>query len=201
MKKLFYAVALLIGVGFMFASCSKEGVDTGKLNGKWWVTEKVEARFNGQVVQPVVLEEDAEWGTNMRLRFDKSNVIVDNGDGQGTFAYSLSNNSLIISYISFPIVKQTNKELVGDMIVGKGQFINFILPDVHNGEVVTTYKGTKIYSDDGTDCWRACWYFNSKGEAVQCEHCEEEEWDEATGDYVITRDYWFDTERYYFKAE
>ena len=186
----------------MFASCNKEGLDTGELQGKWWVTEKVEARFNGQVVQPVVLEEDAEWGTYNRLLFEGSNVIIESNGQRSTFAYSLSNGTLSISGLSIPIVTQSNKELVGDMIVGKGQFLSLVLDDdVHNGKVVTTYKGTKIYSSDGTDFWRACWYFNSKGEAVQCEHCMEEEWDEATGKDVITRDYWFDTERYYLKAE
>lgn len=194
MKKIIYAVMLLLGLSIM-ASCEKEGTeaDKGKLEGKWWVAEKFEVRFNGEVIKSFPTLEEAEWIVD-KGHFENGNVMLETDGDIGTYSYSFYNNTLIILGISLDIVKLTSKELVLDMILGKGNLIQWEITaeDLKEGQLLAQYKGKDIYSRSGITYLPPYWYYDNKGNAVLCGHY---------GDLGDSNMYWYDTERYYFKAE
>ena len=181
---------LLLGMSVM-ASCEKEGgdADKGKLEGKWWVTTKAEAIFNGKVVKSISSQDADYYG---KALFENGNCTFESFEDNLTYvgSYSFLGDIIYVEALffayKFHVVKLSSKEGIVDIFVNEFDLIS--LPDdLSEGKVVDTFEGKDIYYGD-----YAYWYYDNKGKPVQC-LCGEED-DNYAG-------FWYDTERYYFKAE
>ena len=190
MKRILYAVMLLIGMSIM-VSCEKEGGvgDNSNLEGKWWNTTKEEAIFNGKVVNTATGLNSDFWG---KVLFENGNYtfesLNDKSTHVGSYSYlgDIINVEVIFSAYKFHIVKLSPKEGIADIFVK--EYLLISLPDdLSKGNVVDTFEGKEIYYDS-----YAYWYYDNKGKPVQCLRGGQE------GSGV---DFWYDTERYYFRAE
>ena len=216
MKKLFFSALLFLSLSIMFISCEKAGInDEGNLEGKWWIPVKGELIFNGKVVRD---KPKTDYVLDYKAYFEGGNyTCVDINSGESyVFGYSYLNGILRLAVqfgeaIELNINKLTRKEGVVDRYV---QSKSFDAPDgssIIRSSVIDTYLGTDIYGytlagvflyGEGVECW----YYNDKGEKVPCKfgnHSTSKVFNEKTGEYE-TKDsfeFWYDTERFYFKAE
>ena len=215
MKKLLFSALLFLGMGFLFISCEKVGInDEGKLEGKWWVPVKGELIFNGKVASNEPL---TDYILDYKAYFEDGNyTCVDINSGESyVFGYSLINGTLRLGVqfggaVELNISKLTRREGAVD------RYVQFKYPEVSNDSnikstVIDTYQGTDIYSyailsifvfTESIDCW----YYNNKGEKVPCKfgnHSTSKVFNENTGEYETkdSFDFWYDAERFYFKAE
>ena len=213
MKRLLYAVMLLLGMSVM-VSCEKEGGvgDKSNLEGKWWVPFKTEALFNGKVVGSVSYR-DTEYyygDYDYKALFQDGNcTLVDiNTDYRSVEPYSYLNGILTIIYKRIPILNLTSKEAtIGISVCDYSSVVvRETIGKPSNGRVLTTFEGINIYSENGEND-EPFWYYNKKGEVVQCfyNRCTSAEkvWDEEAWEYVwkYTFDYFIDDMRFYFRAE
>lgn len=173
-------------MGIMLCSCEKEGgeADKGKLEGKWWITTKEEALFNGKVVNTASAKDAEFYG---KALFENGNCTFEDLEYNHTYvgSYSYLGNVINVEGVfyafKFHVVKLTSKEGIVDIYANE---YSFSLPDdLSEGEVVGSFEGKEIYSDD-----YAYWYFSDKGSVVACMY------DDDRHDF-------FDTIRLYFKAE
>lgn len=197
---------LLLGMGALMCSCEKSEVDIGKFEGKWWIPVKGEVLLNGKVVNN---SPSNDYVLDYKAYFENGNcTCVDMGDGSTyVLAYSLIDGMLHIGQgiwgsVDLYVAKVTNKEGIVEERPAGGPLedveydlgilkVSYTKEDLINaGKVIDTCNGTDIYYAEG--CYHSpYWYYNAKGEAIRCVGIAKEG----------SIDYWYDTERYYFKAE
>ncbi len=178
MSKYFYAVMLLLGMSIM-VSCENEGDvgNNGILEGKWWIPIKVEALFNGSVVESA---SGSIENFNLKAFFENGScTLVDLEDNTQTLApYTYSNGILNVGLESLRIVKLTNKEGIIEQTVAE-QYSWGI--NLYDGEINDTFKGVTIFEHNDR-----YWYIDKNDKAVMCEKIDNK---------------WFDMVRIYFKAQ
>ena len=124
MKKLFYAVALLIGVGFMFSSCSKEGENSSKLIGTWdcistyYEYEDGETENEGNVGDYVVITDKT-----ITFYYGESVEYSDNGS---EYQYTYDGSVLFVAGMALAkITKLTSDTMVWESTTPAQSFSPF----------------------------------------------------------------------------
>ncbi len=190
MKNLLLPALLLLGISFMFVSCEKEGskVDKDTIEGKWWIAERFSDCFNGEVVKDYSDFSNAKWEIE-RFRIEGGNITLVDRDGQQmVFPCSILDNAILVFNTPYFIVKQGKNELVLDY-----QFhsisLEYVLDD-WNGYYM--YKGKEIYTYFD---YKVFWYYDDNGKPVEC-FCRY-----TDSRHNVYLEEWYDSERFYFKAE
>lgn len=194
MKKLLFVALLLIGAGFI-TSCNKDegsNNDKGKLEGKWWIPEKYEMYFNGTNVYTSTDCKEAPI-TNMRKKYIFQDGRVKWEDGF-SWDYSFVKGTIYIGMNELKVVKLTDKMLILDERNINKTSIYDEEVDMAKGHITCTFNGMDIYAYSVGEGEVARWYYNKNGEAIECDF---HEYNRETS----TFDFWFDTQRSYFKAE
>ena len=124
MKKLFYAVLLLVGVGFMFSSCSKEGGNSRKLIGTWdcistyYEYESGETENEGNVGNYVVITDKT-----ITFYYGESVETSDNGS---EYQYTYDGSVLFVAGIALAkITKLTSDTMVWESTTPAQSFSPF----------------------------------------------------------------------------
>ena len=178
-KRIIINFVFLSAIIAAFISCDKDGSsDSNKLEGKWWKAEKFEARFNGEIVKTYPTLDKAEWAFD-RVIFENGTVTIEFDGVKESYAYGFHGDELTIWGITLDVVKLTNKELVGDWVFGE----EIDEEDISDGRIIGQYRGKDIYRSSD---WWLLWYYDSKGNPVECYYKDS---------------YYYDTERYYLRAE
>lgn len=221
MKRILYATMLLLGIGVLTCSCEKsDKVNLNRLEGKWWIPVKGEIVLNGTAVKD---SPGSSFVMDFKAYFENGNcTCVDMGDGSTyVLAYSLIDDVLHIGQgiwgsVELNVIKLTRDEgIVEERSCGpledyeyessNGETIVITKEElIASGKILDTCCGTDIYSEGGYS-FPPFWYYNGKGEAMQCEYHEctlkpFEEWQDMLHP-AFSYDYWYDADRYYFKAE
>jgi hypothetical protein len=144
--------------------------------------------------------EEGSWDFE-KLYFQDGNVsfIMIGDDDRNTFPYTFIDGIINSWNIEFKVVKLTNKVLIADMYCDKSSIFDYSVSeyDIAHKDVFYTYNGVKVYSCGGRD-ERPFWYYNDKGEVITCRY---HKYLSSSSNGERTYDYWYDTERYYCKAE
>ena len=215
MKKLLFAALFLLGMGLMSVSCDKEGIrDEAYLEGRWWVPVRGELLLNGKVACD---KPSHDFILDFKAFFENgSYTCVDMESGESyVFGYSYIDGILRLGVflgnsIELNVHKITKKEGVVDLYV-QSEISEAPESGIYRETVIDTYLGTDIYTYailgiyvyfEGLEYW----YYDKNGNKVPCkygEHTLIQEWNEGKGDYDTkdSFDFWYDTERFYFKAE
>ena len=218
MKRLLYAVMLLLGMGIM-ASCEKEEgkASINDIEGRWYTAVKWERLLNGTVVYSSTDFDEATYPIHnvSRVMFQNGNVnVVDTYGDSRVWPYTYSEGVLTVFGEEFKVVKATKQELVGDSSFGAADC------DGKHKVLLTTYKGVDIYYEyqQGSSGWemKGFYYYDKQGNAKFCYYESDnsfnqsfefaELYDESLKAYVgriksFNVDYFFDTDRFYLKAE
>lgn len=218
MKRILYAVMLLLGMSVL-ASCEKEEgkTDTNDIEGRWYTAVKWERLLNGTAVYSSTDFDEATYPIHnvSRVLFQNGNVnVVDTYGDSRVWPYTYFEGALTVFGEEFKVVKATKQELIGDSSFGSADC------DEKYKVKLTTFKGVDIYYEYQKESseWiiNGFYYYDKQGKPMFCyfendrnlkEPFEiEEVYDETLKAYVdrITRvnvDYWFDTDRIYLRAE
>lgn len=191
MKKVICTVMLLLGMSIIFRSCEKGSTELyiKKLEGRWWCFQKVEICFNGKIIKTSADPEAANELGYDRIYIESGAITLDwNGDKE-TYACSVIGSEITVWDYTYDIVKVTNKEAVIDAFVSKCGF-SVDKDDLENAKLYGKYEGKDIYYNSKYNDY---WYFDERGKPISC-YYKENVWENGTR-------YWYDKERYYFKAE
>lgn len=223
MKRILYAAMLLLGMSALTCSCEKsDQVNLNNLEGKWWIPVRGEVVLNGTAVKDIP---ESSYVMDYKAYFENGNcTCVDLGDGSTyVLAYSLIDDVLHIGQgiwgsVGLNVVKLTRNEgIVEELTFGpledyyessNGETIVITKEElIASGKIIDTCYGTDIYGREGFIHIPIppFWYYNGKGEAIRCEYHDLtlkpiEEWKDVLNP-AYSIDYWYDADRYYFKAE
>ena len=152
MKKIFYLVLLILGMGVVF-SCEKETgkTDIEMLEGKWWVPVKAEPYFDGSSVSPA---SDVD-GLDFRLYFEHGICTIDDYGDISLCPYTYMNKIIEIDYLDtshstklnkIRVVKLTAKEAVVDMYMSDYYLLwSNIIDKEDLKDYYGSYRGKDIY--------------------------------------------------------
>lgn len=114
MKKIIYAVMLLLGMSIMATSCNKANTESGgsgSLNGKWIITEITE---NGKSVECVserfYLNKYYAVGNN--FTFEDGNILIQGPAYKALWPYIYSDGVVRWGEYDYPVKKLNGKEMV-----------------------------------------------------------------------------------------
>lgn len=203
---------LLLGMSVMLCSCEKAITDDVKdIEGRWYVFEKQQDLFNGQPVK------DYEEFYIAKLFFQNGNMKMVQDDGMSfVFPYTIVDNKLTFFATTLILLKANKKEFVAQAPYSYSYFDG----DTEYDRVLTKYNGVDIYAHyymttSGGYPYihynEVFWYYDKNGNRVKCKYlfggieCNKvfDEQNELYIDQLTLSDieYWYDMERYYFKAE
>lgn len=211
-------------MGSIFNAC--EGIDDNgsSFEGKEWVLEKVEARFDGKVVQTVPLSKNrggfsGNLSTSLSGGHGQRLLLWERDESGSTLrTFSENRDTLFGGYTVFKVIKLTEKEMILDLLpdYSFGRPDGDLVDDFWLGNEtirpIATYNNKSIYSSDLylTRESTPRWYYNEKHTPIQCDYNERtnerrEVWIDTYDEYydiiLYDYDYWFDTERYYLNSK
>ena len=175
-------IIVLFASCLYFCSCSKESIDSSKLEGTWWAS-KVELIFDGKVV-------GTEGGNGVdnysTMTFSNGFVSIDDDEEIQRLPYTYSGNIITMIAYFFPIqmvIKTlTKSELVLDIPV-----ISY--DSDLDGEYFATFDGRAIYSNSDSFLFGDTYWYISKSGIMICSPIDENDLSKG----------WVDTFRIYYK--